>query len=179
MDGRQVVYLIPSDLMDNSQKTWRTRLNRLSEKARRGEKIYIIDTESLKTAERDEIILETARAYQKEGYTVLVAAAAVEEVDVMLRHKFETLVFERGTDLFLMMTCLRALYRDEFDTLIKLYEMHTGSRFKGVIPKPGDEKSHRQFLKNLVFFIPKARKYEYSEELYRSRKKIEKFILSA
>jgi|GEM_PF-3022180 len=180
LGAEKVVYLIPSSIMNSAQKTWITYLNDLSgQKAQREEKLYIVNTESLNGDEIEGGVLSAIREYQKQGYKALIATERRDAVESMLQNDVKALVFDRGVDLFLMLTCLRALYRNKFKALIRIYEMHTGIPYEGFLPSPDDKRSFEQFLKFLVFSIPEEKKEGYDIEIIRLKTKIKELLLSA
>jgi len=177
--AKNVVMIIPTSVMCESQKKLRTYFNRISEKTCRKEKLHILDVDNLSDGEKTKKIIETIEFFQSQGYEVVAAVDDVKDIDQMLGHNVRSLAFKDRTDIYFVMTCLRTLYRKRLDSLIRLYEMYTGSKFNGEIPDPSDGEAFARFINAIIFFIPEARKVDHELEVMDHNKKIKLFMLSA
>jgi predicted Rossmann-fold nucleotide-binding protein len=175
----RVVMLVPTNVMNESQKKWKTYFNKLSDAALRKEKLHILDVEGLPDDERREKISTKINFFKSEGYKVIVAVNDERIQSELIEREIESLTFKGGVDLYFILTCLRALHRKRVDLLVYLYGMLIGSGYQGNIPVSRSGHDFNEFLKNLIFEIPDADRMDYDIELESHNNRTKQLILSA
>jgi radical SAM protein with 4Fe4S-binding SPASM domain len=174
-----MIMLIPSNMISMSQRGWMNQLNRFSKKSGRKEKLRIVDTDNLSAEQVTKKIIEEIKFYQSKKYKVVTAVKSMKEAEVMRGAETPSLIFTEETDLYFIMTCLRALHRKRMDLLVKLYQMYTGKKVMGELVDLDNSDAIMEIVKMIVFTLPESKRIGYDLELINNQQKIKNFILSA